>query len=114
MPAGMCRAASSGKVIAAAIPVAARPKASPAAAMVMSLATSSGVRPGVIRIAGVRVLCRNSLVTENAPASSATVWASPAIARVVRAGPVPGAKLVAVVALVPAAIKARVPAASTQ
>ena len=41
------------------------------------------------------VLCRNSLVTESAPASSATVWASPAIARVARAGLVPAVKLVA-------------------
>ena len=55
MPAGMCRAASSGKVMAVAIPVATRPKASPVAAMVISLATSSGVRRGVIRTAGVMV-----------------------------------------------------------
>jgi hypothetical protein len=41
-PAGMCRPASSGRVTEAAIPVAARPKASPAAARVMSLAPSSG------------------------------------------------------------------------
>ena len=115
MPAGMCRAASSGKVMAVAIPVAARPKASPAAAMVMSLATSSGVRRGVIRTAGVMVLCRNSPVTESAPASSATVWASPAIARVARAGLVPAVKLVAAaVAPVPPAMRATAPAASSQ
>ena len=46
IPAGMCRAASSGRVMAVAIPVAARPKSSPAAARVMSLAASSGVRRG--------------------------------------------------------------------
>src|ERR1035441_7014799 len=95
MPAGMCRAASSGRVMAVASSVVARPKASPAAAMVMSLAASSGVRRGVIRTAGVMVLCRNSLVTESTPASSATVWASPAMARTERAGLMPGVKLVA-------------------
>src|ERR1019366_7789955 len=42
MPAGMCRAASSGRVMAGARPVVARPKARPAAAMGMSLAASSG------------------------------------------------------------------------
>src|ERR1035441_6299271 len=95
MPAGMCRAASSGRVMAVASSVVARPKASPAAAMVMSLAASSGVRRGGIRTAGGMVLCRNSLVTESTPASSATVWASPAMARTERAGLMPGVKLVA-------------------
>ena len=52
MQAEGCRAASSGKVMAAAIPVAARPKASAAVAMVMSLATSGEIRVGVIRTAG--------------------------------------------------------------
>ena len=114
-PAGMCRAASSGKVMAAAIPVAARPKTSPAAARVVSLAASSGVRRGVIRTAGMIVWCRNSPVTESAPAISATVWASPAIARTERAGLVAGMKLLAAaVGTIPPAITAMAPAASSQ
>ena len=73
------------------------------------------VRRGVIRTAGVMVLCRNSPVTDSAPASSATVWASPAIARVVRAGLMPAVKLVAAaVAPVPLAMRATAPAASSQ
>jgi hypothetical protein len=83
--------------------------------MVMSLAASSGVRRGVIRTAGVMVLCRNSLVTESTPASSATVWASPAMARTERAGLMPPVKLVAAaVAPVPPAIRAATAAASSQ
>jgi hypothetical protein len=61
------------------------------------------------------VLCRNSLVTERAPAISATVWASPAMASTERAGLVPGVKLVAAaVAATPPAIRAMAPAASSQ
>ena len=61
------------------------------------------------------VLCRNSPVTESAPAISATVWASPAIARTERAGLVPGVKLLAAaVGAIPPAITAMAPAASSQ
>jgi hypothetical protein len=61
------------------------------------------------------VLCRNSPVTESAPASSATVWASPAMARTWRAGLLPPVKLVvAAVRATAPAIRAMAPAASSQ
>ena len=69
----------------------------------------------MIRTAGVMVLCRYSPVTDSAPAISATVWASPAMARTERAGLVPGVMLVAAaVAATPPAIKTMAPAASSQ
>jgi hypothetical protein len=61
------------------------------------------------------VLCRNSPVTASTPASSATVWASPAMASTERVGLMPGVKLVAAaVAAVAPAIRAVAPAASSQ
>jgi hypothetical protein len=114
-PAGMCRPASSGRAMAAAIPLTARPNASPATARVMSLAPSSAARRGVIRTAGVMVLCRNSPVTQSTPAISATVCASPAMASVERTGLVPSVKPVAaVVRATTPAIRTMAPAASSQ
>ena len=109
----MCRLASTGIVIAAAIPEAASPNTSPAPASVISLAASTRPRRGVISTAGTMVLCRNSVVTASAPAISAKVCASPASASVARAGlPSPVYVVARAVSATAATISTRAPMAS--